>query len=114
MRFKVMQRFGRGPETQCGEFKTLEEAKTLLNKKIQNDVAMKLNVIYRLYDFDEMIEEKDTSKIDASQLPREPEAEGSSQGKGSTSGFRPTPLSTSLKAKGLPNSWKDEDENEKK
>lgn len=115
MRFKVKQRYGRGPETQLGEFKTVEEARTFLNKKIENDVAMKLNVIYRIYDFDEMIDEQDTSKIDASQLFRPSETSGSSQGsqgKGAT--FRPTPLNTSLKPKGMPSNWKDEDEDKDK
>lgn len=113
--FKVMLRYGRGPETQSGTtFKTLDEARAHFNKEIQKAVMMKSNAIYRLYDFDDVIEEKDTSKMDVSQLPRDPdEASSSSQGQGNASRFSPTPLSTSLKPKGATSNWKDEDKDKK-
>ena len=107
-------RYGRGPETLSGEFKTLDEAKIHFNKEIQKAVMMKSNAIYRIYDFDDVIDEKDTSKMDASQLPREPEASGSSQGQGNASRFSPSPLSTSLKPKGATSNWKDEKDEDKK
>lgn len=110
--FKITQQYGRAPETTLNKkVNNFNEAKAAVDEMLIKDVSMNVQVTYRIYDFDELKGEFDSSKIDISMLQGNEKQDESSQGKGSTAGFRPSPLSTSPRPPGMPQNWKkDEDE----
>jgi hypothetical protein len=110
MLYHVTKQYGRSPEIKCNSFKTLAEAKQFVDENIQGEVAMKIEVIYRIKEFDDVIEAFDSTKIS---LHDEPANESStSTGKNSEAVFRPSPLQSALKPAGMQQNWvkpKDDD-----
>lgn len=109
--YKITKQYGRGSETSLPErFKELNEAKSFVNEKLQEDAAMGVKATYRIYEDDEVHSEYDSSNITLSR-----EESSSSQGKGSGSSFSPTPFSTAPRPSGTPQKWiKDEGDGDKK
>lgn len=112
MFYKVTKKYGQGPETPGESFKTLDEAVAFAQQSAESDAAMKIQTIYRIYEFDDLLREIDSTKIEIG--GKQDQAEQSSQGAGQTSGFRPTPLNTAPRPKGAIQPWdkKDKDEDE--
>lgn len=109
MIYRVTKKYGRGSETNVGQFKTLNESKTFIQKQLADDALHKISSIYTLYEGFDLIEEFDQSTLDNTASS---EDEGSSgQQRGSSQTFSPTPFSTTPQPKGMPRSWvKDEDD----
>jgi len=113
MHFKVKKQFGRGKETLTAQFADQADARLFIQVRLATDAKMKIEAVYKLYEFDDLIEEFDAEKLQSAASKEE----SGSQGKGSTSGFRPTPFSTSPKPSGMPSKWsssQDEDEDDSK
>lgn len=90
-------------------FKSMDEAKAFALDNIQSDAAMRIQTIYRIYDFDDLM-----ATIDASTITQSADASGRSQGQKSGATFKPSPLQMAPRPPGLPaNNWvepkKDED-----
>lgn len=113
--YKVTKQYGRGAEINMGgRFNNLVEAKAFVDKHIMEDALMNVKVIYKIYEFDELLSEYDSSKVNTA-AARTSDEQGS-QGKGSTASFRPTPLNTSPRPPGTPPKWihdADEDKEDK-
>lgn len=106
MRFRVTNQYSKGPEDILAEFKNQQDAESFITNKAGYDNAMKVKVIYRLYDTFELVKEYDSAEVQ--------ESSSASSGSGKSSGFRPSPLSTTPTPPGLPKKWWNDDEEEKK
>ena len=114
MQYKITKQFGTGRETPDRNFTNLNEAKAYSQQSAESDASMKINTIYRVYEFDDVVHEVNSAKIELSNPSAEP-SNGSSSGKGSGSTFNPTPFAVSAKPKGAVQHWKkDEEDNNKK
>lgn len=112
MLFKVTKQYGRGAEIIANSFQEQAKARKFMLDEAAKDAHMKIQATYRLYEFDEVIEEVDTSKLDAVPHHKQAEATGGA-GAGQQSGFRPTPLATAPKPKGSLHQKSDEEEDGK-
>jgi hypothetical protein len=110
MHYKVTAQYAGARELPGGDqFRHLDAAKAFIVNKLKENAALKIKVIYRLYEWDELLEEFDPAKIDLSALEEDSEGEGS-QGQGKGASFRPSPLNTSPRPAGMPHSsFKDDD-----
>lgn len=108
MRYKVNKQYPNAGEIHCAQFKDIADARFFIEKKLAEDTAMKIAVIYRLCEFDEVLTEYDSTKTTVSSAQS-----SSAQGTASTSGFRPTPFNTAPKPSGMPNKWNKDEEEEK-
>lgn len=107
MRYRVTIQYTKGPEDPIAEFKNQQDAEIFIMTKINNDAALKIRVLYRLYESFDLVKEYDSAESAGT--------EGGQSSGGKSSGFRPTPLNTSPTPAGLPKKWwHDEDEDEKK
>lgn len=108
MKYKVTRQYARGSDTPFAVFNDIIDARLFIEKKLSDDAAQKITVIYRILELGEICEEFDPSKLDT---PRE---EQSSQGASSTASFRPSPFNTAPRPTGSPQKWlKDEEEKNK-
>lgn len=115
MPYKVTKQYGRGLETIAQRFKNIDEAKRFMLQSAESDAAMKVQCVYRLYDFDDVIDTLDSTKIDLSSKTTD-SSDAGSQGKTSSATFRPSPLQTTPRPPGMPaNNWStdDKDKNDK-
>lgn len=108
MQYKVTQQYQRGLEQTAKTFVKAADARAYIQEQAAYNASMKVQVVYRLYDFDDLIAEVDSATF----KPEAPASDegGGSAGKGSGSNFRPSPLQTTLRPGGMPNHWKDDDE----
>jgi hypothetical protein len=118
MGYEVKQQFGnRGPEKLMGEFRTIDEARKFAFDKLKADAIYKINSIYRISQFDEIIEEwtpDKWQKIADQQQSSYLDEQNSSSGAKSQSSFRPSPLQSSPRPAGVPaSSFKDEEDDGK-
>lgn len=109
MMYKVTKKFARGSETPVGSYKTLTEAKKVIQEKLAEDAAHKVVATYCLYEGFDLMEEFDQSKLADSTASREEEG-GASSSKSSSQSFRPTPFSTTPAPKGMPRSFMQDDD----
>ena|SRR5579862_9867172 len=113
MRFKVTKEYARGGESQFAQFTQVEEARSFIKEKLTDDAALKVRVIYRIYEFTDLLEEFDPDKLGTSSGATQSSA--GSQGKSSEASFRPTPLSTAPRPAGMPQNWRvDKDKDDEK
>ena len=112
--FKVKSRFpNEFRDQELGSFKLISDARLFIESKLRKDAGIN-TVIYKLFEFDEMLEEFDPSKMDASSLPASSAEQASGQGQGSAASFRPSPFSMAPTPTGVPKKWvKDDDEKKK-
>jgi hypothetical protein len=104
--FKVAAQYARGPEQLIAKFINQDEAKEYIQSKLEKDVGLRVNITYLLYDMGELSE---------TFMPGQVSGSGAQGGSGSgaggqqqSSGFRPTPLQTSMRPSGMPpSSFKD-------
>ncbi len=108
MTYKVTKQFGNNREIDSGQFKTLSEAKKYLTEQSQADAIMKVKSIYRLYEWDDLIEECHSDRVVVAT------SSGDSESHGKGSGVKPTPLSTVPRPPGTPQTWPQRDEDEDK
>lgn len=112
MNFKVTRQYGTGSEQDYKTFNELKIATQFAEEQAHSDAAMKIKVIYRVYDFDDI-----KFEINSSNLPdakSQAESAQGSQGKQTGSSFSPTPFNTSPRPSGTPHGWvKDEEEKKK-
>lgn len=114
MQYKVMMCHGRKSESLCAQFKEISDARLFIEHKVAAEAALKTNVIYRLYDFDELISEHDPASVQH-EGKGQASSQSGSQGHGSGATFRPTPFNMSPRPGGVPHKWnKYEDDDEKK
>lgn len=109
MSYRVTKQYARGSEINCETFKALSEARFYVEKHVVADAAMKVKVIYRIYEFQDLHSEYDSSESDFSG-----EQSQGSQGKSSGASFHPTPLASAPRPPGMPQNWREEDEEKKK
>lgn len=102
--YKVTKQFSGGKEQPCKQFKTLNEAKAHATDSAAQNADMKIKVVYRVYEFDELLETIDSSTI---QTPASNAASTASAAGGIQSGatFKPTPFEMSPRPKGTPPKW---------
>lgn len=93
-------------ELPAEQFDDIKLAKAFIEKKIADNNLLKVKVIYRLYEWDDLLQEFDPSKM---QPIESDDTSSSGQGKGAS--FRPTPLNTAPRPAGLPHNWLKDDEN---
>lgn len=113
MLFKVTKQYGRGAEIIAGSFSALSKAHEFMQHEAKKDAHMKIQALYRIYEFDEVIDELDSMKLDATPHHKQQEQQGGA-GAGKSSGFRPTPLSVAPKPKGSVHHSKEDDEEKDK
>ncbi|EKD70392.1 MAG: hypothetical protein ACD_46C00544G0004 [uncultured bacterium] len=108
--YKVTKQYGRGSEIFAQSFSKLADATSFMQLAVEADAAMKVNVIYRLYEFDEVIKEIDSSKMELAAR------ENSQSGQGKTSGatFKPTPFEMSPRPRSTPPKWLHDEEDKNK
>lgn len=109
MKYKISKQYARGPESFCAQFADVNDAKFFVQARLADDAVLNVKVIYRIYEFTELLQEFDPNKSGES-------ASGAagSQGKSSEANFRPTPLSTTPRPAGMPQNWREDDEKDKK
>lgn len=115
MQYKVTKQYQRGIEQLAKTFTGESDARAYIEKHAAENASMKIQVTYRLYDFDDLMAEIDSSKV-TSQSSTSPSAESSgAAGKGSGANFRPTPLPMAPRPSGMPQNWRSDkdDEDEK-
>lgn len=112
MAYKVTKQYGHHREANVGSFKDPKTAKAFIQEKAQEDNSMGVKAIYRLYEWDDLIEESEASSYAVNEAP----TEDSNQSQGRGAGSRPTPLSSVPRPAGMPQSWsgKGEDDESKK
>lgn len=111
--YKVTKQYGRGGhESLVGNYKSVAEAKAYVDSHIVEDVALKVHTYYRIYEFDEVIQTFDSSKIDIAK-PASDSQEGGGKGKGTGATFSPTPFSSSPRPAGMPQNWKESEDKSK-
>lgn len=112
MRFKVTKQYLRGSETQFAQFAEMNEAKFFVETKLEADAALNVKVIYRIFEFTELVAEFDPAHPNAGASQSSTDA----QGKSSEASFRPTPLSTTARPAGMPQNWRvdNKDDDKKK
>lgn len=109
MIYKVTKQYGKGSETIDKDFQKRSEAEQHALSAAEADAAMKVKVIYRVYEFDDLLQEIDTEKLTLNE--KGSGQSESASGKGQAVSFKPTPLSTTPRPKGGPEGWvKDTDE----
>ena len=106
MDYKVNKQYVRGPESSCAEFDELYDAKLFVQAKADYDASLNVKVIYRIYQYNQLVDEFDPNKTPMSSQ------ESSSEGKGKTATFRPTPLNTTPRPPGSPPKWLHDDDDE--
>lgn len=112
MLYHVTKQYGHGAEIKCNSFKTLHEAKQFVDENIKAEAAMKIEVVYRIKEFDDVIEAFDSTKLS---LHDEPTNESpSDSGKSSEAVFRPSPLQSALKPAGMQQNWVNPKDDEEK
>lgn len=112
MIYKVTKQFGGGKEQPTQQFKSLEDAKTFATEGAEADAAMKIQAVYRVYEFDDLLETIDSSKITASS--KSGDTSSSARGQSSGARFSPTPLEMSPRPKGTaPKVWSDDSKDDK-
>lgn len=96
-KYQITKAYGvRGPEVPIAELNELNDARALIQLKLTEDKALRLqNVIYRLVEMGEVIEVFDPSKLEVA-------ASSGTQQQGSTQVFSPTPLANAPRPGGLP------------
>lgn len=115
MQYKVTHQFQRGIEQFDKNFVKEADARAYMEDKLSQNASMKIQVVFRLYDFDDIIAEIDSVNYKPQQAQdKANESSASGAGKGSGMAFRPTPLSTSPRPKGMPQNWRPKDEEEEK
>ncbi len=114
--YKVTKQFGDGKEQFCKDFKTVAEAKAHATDSATENATMKIKAVYRVYEFDELVDTIDSSKIE-SKPAQDDSLSGSAGGKQSGSTFKPTPFAMAPRPSGTPPKWvidPDEDDKNKK
>lgn len=91
MQYKVTRQYLRDKEKGIAEFTNFDDAKLFINVKLEADMTLKLNIIYRIFDMDECIEEFNQDKLTKSKSEA-----ARSDGMSSGSINRPSPFSTTL------------------
>jgi hypothetical protein len=105
MRYKVTRQYDKGIESHFAQLSDLHDAKLFVNAKLAEDAALNLKVIYRILEFTEMVMEFDPTKQNASTT-----ATQGSQGQSNQANFRPSPLSTTARPPGMPQNWREDDD----
>jgi hypothetical protein len=113
MTYKVTKQFGGGRELPSEQFDLLPKAQSHARSSAAESKRMNVKAIYRIYDFDDLIETIDSDKV---QMAQEVDhAADSGGGKQSGSTFKPTPFNTAPRPTGSPQKWLiDPDENKDK
>lgn len=106
MKYKVTACYPRDSDRPIANFADLNDAKLFIENKLGINQGLKVSVIYKIFEFDEKIEEYDPTKLDTS-------SESSTKST-QTSSFKPSPFSTRLEPKGTVKKWWPDDEEDKK
>lgn len=112
MHYKVTSQYAGAREIPGEQFDDLNKAKAFIENKMRENAALKLKVIYRLYEWDDLIQEFDPSKM-AAPTAGSGESGSGSQGQGKGASFRPSPLQSSPRPPGVPPSSFKDDEDDK-
>lgn len=107
MAYRVTAQYGSGRELLCQQFQKMDDAKHFIMDSLRDNAAMKINVVYRLYEWDDLLHT--FSSADPSMQDDTSSLGG--QGKGAS--FRPSPLNTSPRPAGMPHSSFKDDDKEK-
>ena len=116
MIYKVTKRYARGTESLIGTYKTINEAKQVIQANMADDVILKIIATYCLYEGMDLLEEFDQTKLNPVSQTTDLGKESGVQSMGTGQRFSPSPFNTSPQPKGLPrSSWKDDksDDNDK-
>jgi hypothetical protein len=115
--YKVKAKYAKGPENLIAQFEGIAEAHKFILEKLEMDAALKVNVLYNLYDTGELMETFDQSKLQTSQGSNSEEgiSAGGGQQQSGTQRFSPSPLQTTMRPTGMPvSSFKDDKKPEDK
>lgn len=112
MIYRVTKQFSSGSEQPSNQFKDMEAAKLHAYEGASANAALKIKVIYRVYEFDDVMMTVDSSTI-AHELAASG-ADSSTGGKSSGSSFTPSPFATTLQPKGTMPKWNGEDKQKDK
>lgn len=118
MNYKITKQFPNQQQVDCARFVNEVDAKVSLQALFANDYMHKTNVVYRLFDkYGDEVAQLDTNKDTPSTAAAGAQSAGesaSAAGSGQTSGFRPTPFSTTPTPPGGPKKWTTDPEDEDK
>jgi hypothetical protein len=105
MIYRVTKQYSGSTEQDCQRFKSFVEAKTFVNESAATDAEMKIKVVYRIYEFDDIMLSVDSASI----VPAAPSSSNASEstagGISSGASFKPTPFEMSPRPKGTPPKW---------
>jgi len=106
MIFKVTKQYADGKEQLCKQFKTMKEAKAHAYESASENALMKIKIVYRIYEFDDLLETVDSNNLQPSQTVSAPAEDGAPSG-GMQSGatFKPTPFEMAPRPGGTPPKW---------
>lgn len=102
MQYRVNSYFGRGNSHPCAQFKDLSDAGLFIEQKLKADNRLRLEVTYRIYEFDELVKEYPPIKDSFGETASK---ESAASGKGTGSSFTPTPFNMAPKPAGVPQKW---------
>ncbi len=106
--YEVRIRYDRGSDKLIAKFDSRRDAEMFIREKLADDVRTKVKASYRLgdgHDFEDFT--PGNAGVASAQTQ-------SSQQRSSTQSFSPTPMPTAPKPPGIPTSWSNKDEGEKK
>lgn len=112
MIFKVTGQYGTGRENHLKDYKEEEDARSYIKEELEKAARLKTPAIFRLYDFDDLVAEFDSTKEIIS--PASQSESGASQGQGRATSFKPTPFNVAPTPRGVPHNWVKDDEDKKK
>jgi hypothetical protein len=113
MHFKVTAQYAGARELPGEQFNDITAAKTFIEEKMRENAVLKVKVIYRLYEWDDLLQEFDPSKMEAPESSSS-DSSGSQGPGGAGARFRPTPLNVTPRPPGIPPNWIQDEEDDKK
>jgi hypothetical protein len=114
MTYKVTQQFTGARESVLERFSRLDDAKKKARQEAEKNAEMRINAIYRIYEFeDDLVETIDSSKLT---IPPAAASESNDTAGGQSQGatFKPTPFEMAPRPPGTaPRVWVEPDEKDK-
>jgi hypothetical protein len=101
MQYSVKGKYLRGGEIIFDSFKEMNQAKNYIKDKLLADTTLNVKVIYRLYDYDEMIHEYDPDQNSTQAfIKNQKNDKQDAQQHSTNTNQRPNPFSITLKPPG--------------
>jgi len=108
MQYKVSRQYLRDKAKTIAQFTHIEDARLFIESKLSEDARLKMNIIYRIIDMDECLEEYNQDKANKAKIDT-----GSAGGMSSSSANRPSPFSTTPQPRNTMPKWTSDSDDDK-